>query len=136
MSYSLSNLSSLNSSANRQKLTSNLLVLGLWSLESQEGVEQVVSSSNALDIVDEVGVDGWHVHSTEVHLTGEDFVSVEVVSEKTAVAVGVVVAVSLGHIYQVAEESVHCVVLLVDVVQMLGVLVDSVGAKHVLKEEE
>jgi hypothetical protein len=40
---------------------------------------------------------------------------------------------SHGNIREITEESMHRVILLLDVVDVLSVLVDSVGAEHVLE---
>jgi len=83
-----------------------------------------------------VTVDGWKANTTVVHLSGEDFISEEVVTEHTAVRVGKVLGVSQCNIRQVTEHGVHRVVLLVDVIQMTSVLINSVGAEQVLKQKE
>ena len=83
-----------------------------------------------------MGVDGWEANTAVVHLSGEDLVTEEVVSENTAVGVGHVVGVSSGDIWEGTEKSVHGVVLLVDIVEVLSMLVDSVSAEHVLEEQE
>lgn len=133
---SLGNLGSWDSSSDTQELLTNLSVDSFWGLVGEEIVEEGVSSSVDLNIVQVVGVDGWHVDTAEVHLSGEDLVSEEVVSEKTSVGVGKVVAVGSGDIWEVSEKGMHGVVLLVDIIEVLSVLVDSVGSEHVLQKEE
>jgi len=46
-----------------------------------------------------VGIDGWKTYSAIVHLSGEDFITEEVVSEDTTVTVRVENRVSSGYIY-------------------------------------
>jgi hypothetical protein len=96
----------------------------------------MVAASNDLDVVQVVAVDSGQADTAVVHLAGEDLVTEEVVTENAGVGVSEVVGLSHSHIGQVTEECVHGVVLLLDIVEMLSVLVDSVGAEHVLEEEE
>lgn len=133
---SLGNLASWDSSAESEHVLTNFGVDGFWRLGGQELVVEVVSASDDLNIVQVVGVDGWEANTAVVHLSGEDLVTEEVVSENTAVGVGHVVGVSSGDIWEGTEKSVHGVVLLVDIVEVLSMLVDSVSAEHVLEEQE
>jgi len=133
---SLGNLRSWESSAELEHVLTNVVVHGLWGLSGKELVVEVVSTSNNLDVVQVVRIDGWKAHSAVVHLSSENLVSEEVVSEKTSIRVSEVVGLSSSDIWEVTEEGVHGVVLLVAVIQMLGMLIDSVGTEHVLKEEE
>jgi len=96
----------------------------------------MVAASNDLDVVQVVAVDSGQADTAVVHLAGEDLVTEEVVTENAGVGVSEVVGLSHSHIGQVTKECVHGVVLLLDIVEMLSVLVDSVGAEHVLEEEE
>jgi hypothetical protein len=133
---SSSNFSSWNSSSHLEHVLSDLLVDILWSLSSEKGVVHGVSSSDDLDVIKVMSPDGWEADTAIVHLSGEDFVSEEVVTEKTTVRVSHVVSISSGNINQVSEKSVHGVVLLVDIIEMFSVLVDSVSTEHVLHELE
>lgn len=133
---SLGNLASWDSSTEGKHVLTNFLVDGFWRLSGQELVVEVVSASDDLDVVQVVRVDGWEANTAVVHLSGEDLVTEEVVSENTAVGVSQVVGISSGNIWKGTQESVHRVVLLVDIVEMLGVLVNSVAAEHVLEEQE
>ena len=132
----LGNLGSVESAAEGKDLATDVLVNVGVVLLALEGLEQVGAATDNLNVVQEVRVDGGQADTAVVHLTGEDFVTEEVVSEETGVRVGEVVAVSSGDINELTEESVHGVVLLLDVVKVLSVLVDSVGAEHVLEEQE
>lgn len=102
----------------------------------QELVVESVTPSEHLHVIQEMRIDSGEAHSAVVHLSGEDFVSEEVVAKDTAVGVSVVERVASGDVDQVSEESVHGVVLFLHVIQVLSVLVDSVGAEHVLKQQE
>lgn len=136
VSNSLGNLTSWESSSKVEHVSSDLRVDRGWGLGSEEGVVEEVSASDDLDVVEVMRVDGWKADSAIVHLSGEDLVSKEVVSEETTVRVSHVVAVGSGNIRKISKKRVHGVVLLVAVIQMLGMLIDSVGTEHVLKEEE
>jgi len=129
-------LGSVHAAAERQKLGTDLLVDGLVGLSVEERVPEVVTASHDLDVVQVMAVNSGKADTAVVHLAGEDLVTEEVVAEKSAVGVSKVVGISHGHVGQVTEECVHGVVLLLDVIKMLSVLVDSVGAEHVLEEEE
>lgn len=65
---------------------------------AHELVVEVVAASDDFNIVQVVRVDSGKAHTAVVHLTSEDFVSEEVVSEESGVTVCEVVAVSYGHI--------------------------------------
>jgi hypothetical protein len=67
----------------------------------------MVSSSDNLDIVEVVRVDGWEADTAIVHLSGENFVSVEVVSEKTAIRVGQIMGISSSYIWESSKKSMH-----------------------------
>jgi hypothetical protein len=136
MSNSLGNLTSWESSAELEDVLTDIGINRLWGLGGQELVVEVVSASDALNIIEIMRVDGWETHTAIVHLSSEDFVSEEVVTEKTGVRVSEVVRVSSGDINEVSEKSVHRVVLLVHIIQMFSMLIDSVRSEHVLQEKE
>ena len=133
---SSSDFSSWNSSSHLEHILSNLLVNILWSLSSEKGVVHHVSSSDDLDVIKVMSPDSWEADTAIVHLSGEDFVSEEVVTEKTTVRVSHVVSVSSSNVNQVTEKGVHGVVLFVDIIEMFSVLVDSISTEHVLHELE
>ena len=133
---SLGNLRSWESSAELEHVLTNVVVHGLWGLSGKELVVEVVSTSNNLDVVQVVRIDGWKAHSAVVHLSSEDLITEEVVSEKSSITVSEIVRLSSSDIWEITEEGVHGVVLLVAVVEVLSMLVDSVGSEHVLQEEE
>jgi len=70
-------------------------------------VVDMVSSSNDLNVIQVMGIDGWEADTTVVHLSGEDLITVEVVTEETTVRVGEVVRISHGHIWEGSKESMH-----------------------------
>jgi len=133
---SLGDLTSWDSSSDVVHLHSDLLVQTLNGLVGEHVIVHGSSSSDDLDLIEVMGIDGWEMDSTVVHLSGEDLISEEVVSEKTSIRVGEVVALGSGHVWQVSHHGVHRVVLLVDIIEVLSVLVDSVGAEHVLEESK
>jgi len=129
-------LSSWKSSSKLEHVLSNLLVDFFWSFSSEKLVVHGVSSSDDLNIVKIMGPGGWEADTAIVHLSGEDFISEEVVTEETTVRVGHVVGISSGNVWQVTEKSVHGVVLFVDIIEMFSVLINSVSTEHVLHEGE
>lgn len=133
---SLGDLRSGDSASGLDHLLSNFSVDLIVRLEVHHLVVEVVSATDDFDVVHVVGVDGGQADTTVVHLTGEDLVTHEVVSEETTIGVGLEVRVRDGDINEVGEESVLGVVLLLSVVEVLGVLVNSVRAEDVLEESE
>ena len=133
---SLGDLGSWESSAKLEHVLTDVVVHGLWGLGGKEFVVKVVSTSDNLDVVEVMRVDGWETNSAVVHLSCEYLISEEVVTEKTGITVSEVMGLSSGDIWKISEESVHGVVLLVDVIKMLSVLINSVRPEHVLQEEE
>lgn len=133
---SLGDFLSWNSSAYAEDLVTDLLVDSLSGLVAEQLVVKSSSASDDLDVVQVVSVHGWQVDSAVVHLSGEHLIAEEIVSENTGIRVGEIVAVSSGHVWEVAQHGVHGVILLVAIVQVLGVLVDSVRAEHVLQQQE
>jgi len=115
----------MNATALTQKLATDILVDLQISLFGKKAVPEMVAATNNLNVVQVVRVDSWEADTTVVHLACEDFVSEKVVSEKTAVAVSEVVGLSHSHIGEIAEKSMHAVVLLLDIVEVFSVLVDS-----------
>ena len=105
-------------------------------LTGQQTVVQVVAASEDFHVIEIVGVDGRKTDSAVIHLSGEDFISKEGVSEDSTVGVGHVVGVSSGYIDEVSEQGMHRVVLFLHVVQVLSVLVNAVGTEHVLQKQE
>jgi hypothetical protein len=101
-----------------------------------EGVVDVVARADNLNIVHVVTVDSGEAHTAVVHLSSENFVSEEVVSEKTRVGVRVEQSFTEGDINEVSEEGVHGVILLLGIVEVLSMFVNSVASEHVLKEQE
>lgn len=133
---SLGNLRSGDSTSGLDHLLSDLGVDFVMRLEVHHLVVEVVSATDDLNIIHEVSVDGGEAHTTVVHLTGEDFVTHVVGSEHTAVRVGEEVGVGDSDINEVGEEGMLGVVLLLSVIEVLGVLVNSVRSKDVLEESE
>lgn len=96
----------------------------------------MVSATEHLDLVQVVRVDGGEADTAVVHLSSEDLVAEEIVTKHAVVRASKVVRIGSSDVGEVTEESVHRVVLLVDIVKVLSVLVHSVGTEHMLQEEE
>ena len=133
---SLSNLRSGDSASSLDHLLSNFSVDLVVRLEVHQLIVEVVSATDDFDIVDVVTIDGWQANTAVVHLSGENLVTEEVVSEDTTIRVGEVVRVSSGHIWKISEHGVHRVVLLVHIIEMSSILINSVRAEQVLEKQE
>lgn len=96
----------------------------------------MVSSTNNFDIIEVVTINGGEASSAIVHLSGENFITEEVVSKDTRVRVWEIVGFGHGNIREITEESMHGVVLLLHIVKMFSMLVNSVATKHVFEEHE
>lgn len=96
----------------------------------------MVATANDLDIIDVVTINGWQAHTAVVHLTGENFIAKEVVTEDTAVRVSKVMRIGSGNIGQVTDQGMHRVVLLVDVIKMTRIIINSIGAEQVFQQQE
>ena len=101
------NFSSCNSSSVLEHVLSNFMVKTSWSFVSKEVVVHGISSSDDFDVIKVVRPNSWETGSTIVHLSCEDLISEEVVSEESGIGVSEVVGVSSGDIWQVTEEGVH-----------------------------
>lgn len=67
----------------------------------------MVSSSDNFNIVEVVRVNGWKADTAIVHLSGENLVTVEVISEKTAIRVGQIMGISSSYIWESSKKSMH-----------------------------
>lgn len=85
MGNSLCDFTSRDSTIKRQDLVSNLLSDFTWCLTSHEFVVKAVTTSINFDIIKIVRIDGWKTDTAVVHLSGEDFVSKEIVTPNTTV---------------------------------------------------
>lgn len=81
------NFSSGNSSSVLEDVLSDFGVEASWSFVSEEAVVKGISSSDDLDVIEIVGPDGWETDTAVVHLSGENLISEEIVSEKTGIGV-------------------------------------------------
>lgn len=133
---SLGDFASGDSSSELEDLFSDSEVDLLWLVLVQQVVVHLVSGSDDLGFLEVVGLDGHWADSGVVHVSGEDLVSEEVVAPETAVRVSEVVGIVSGDINELSEDGVEGVVLLLSVVQVAGVLVDSVVAVDFLEELE
>lgn len=132
----LGNLGAGHTAAKSKHLLADLGVDTVGGLVSHERVPEAVSATDDLDLSAPFTPGDWNGDTGVVHRSGEDLVSEEVVTPKTAVRVGQVLAISKSHVNEISEETVHTVVLLVSVVKVNSVLVDAVVANHMLEESE
>ena len=130
------NFTASDASAESEHLETDLISDVAMMLGIHHGVVEMVSASVDLDVVDVLSVSGQKVDTAVVHLSGEDLVSEEVVTEETTVRVSEVVTVLLGDIDKIAELGVQCIVLFLRVIKMGSVFVNSVGAHHALEKQE
>ena len=70
--HSLSYLTAWESSAKLEHVLSDVSVDRGWSLSVQQGVVEVVSTTDDLNIVDVVTVNGWEADTAIVHLSCEN----------------------------------------------------------------
>jgi hypothetical protein len=68
-----------------EHLLSNLLHQLRTRLQSEQFVVKGVPASDNFDIIDVVAINSWQAHSTVIHLSGEDFIAVEPVSENATI---------------------------------------------------
>ena len=115
-----------------EHLGSDLLHNIRGALDGHQFVVESVAATYDFDIIQVVAVNGGKGNAGVVHLAGEDFISEEPVAKDAAVAVGAEKTLSSGDVNKVAEESVHGIVLLFAVIDVFGVFVDLVAAKHSL----
>ncbi len=136
VSYAFGDLAPRDSASSREHLVADLShdFMSVFLLE--KGVVKSVAATENFNIIKVMAVDGRQAHTAVVHLSHKDFVSEEVVTENTAVAVREVMGIGSGNIDELAKQNVHGVVLLLDIIEMLGVLIDPVRAEHVLQEKE
>mmetsp|Transcript_84400 Transcript_84400/g.116642 ORF Transcript_84400/g.116642 Transcript_84400/m.116642 type:complete len:304 (-) Transcript_84400:533-1444(-) len=132
----LGNLRARYASVKVKHLGTNLLHHISCCLDGHKFIIKRVASSDDFNIIDVVTVNSWQAHTAVVHLSSKHFIAKEPVTEDTTITVGTVQALSSGHINQITKHSMHRVILLLDIVDMLGMLVNLVAAEHSLKKEE
>ena len=98
------NFSSCNSSSVLEHVLSNFMVKTSWSFVSKEVVVHGISSSDDFDVIEVVRPNSWETGSTIVHLSSEDLISKEVVSEKSTIRISKIMGISSGNINQVTKE--------------------------------
>lgn len=133
---SLGDFSTGHSASEHEHLLTNLLVDSFVGLSAHKTVPEAVSTTDNFDFVDKLTPGDWDVNTSEVHVSGEDFISINVVTPKTAVRVGFVFTVLNSDINKISEHDMHTVVLLHWGVTVLSVLVNSIASDHVLHKEE
>jgi hypothetical protein len=119
-----------------EHLGSDLLHHISATLYSHQLIVELISSSDNLNIIKIMSVNGRQTDSTVVHLASENLVSEEVVAKKTAVTVGAVDALVAGDIGQIANHRVQRVVLLLHIVQVACISLDIVAAEDSLEDKE
>ena len=78
----------MNAATQAQKLFANVVVDPQVSFICQKTIPEMVATTDNLYVVEVMRVDCWETNTAVVHLTSEDFISEEVVAEKTTIAVG------------------------------------------------
>ena len=136
VSYSLCDLTSWKSTTKCEHVLSNLSIERFWRLSVEKRVIKVIATPNNLNIIDVVTIDGRQADTAIVHLTSENFVTEEVVTEDSAVRVGKIMGVGPGHIYQVTKHGMHRIVLLMNIIKMTSIFINSIGAEQVFEEQE
>ena len=99
VSYSLCDLTSWESTTECEHVLSNLSIERFWRLSVEKCVVKVIATPNNLNIIDVVTIDGRQADTAIVHLTSENFITEEVVTEDSAVRVGKIMGLGPGHIY-------------------------------------
>lgn len=130
------NFASVDTATDVQELGTDFLVDSLVWLFCKKWVPKVVTATNNLNVINVMTIDSGQASTAVVHLASENLISEEVVTEDSAVTVCEVVGISQSNIGKVSQESVHAVVLLLDVVQVFSVLIDSVWAENVFQQKE
>lgn len=133
---SLGNFAARNSAVEVEDLLTNLLNDFRRVFAGHKLVVKLVAAAVDLNVVKEVRVYGGKANTAVVHLASENFVTEEVVSEDTAVGVGEVERLSQGNVGKITEHSVHRVVLLLNIVEMAGMLINAIITEHVLEKKE
>ena len=85
VSNTLGNLAAGDSAADREDLVADLLHDLRWGLTSHQLVVELVATTEDLDVIEVMRIDGGKANTAVVHLAGEDLITEEVVSENTAV---------------------------------------------------
>ena len=97
------NFGSVNSASDAQKLSSNYFVDLFWWFLCKERIPEMVAASDYLNVIQVMRVDSWKTNTAVVHLTSENFISEEVVSPDSSIAVSEVVGFSHGYIRKISE---------------------------------
>jgi hypothetical protein len=134
VSHSLGYFTSRNSSSHIHDLFGNCAHDWFRSLLIEESIIKVVSASIYFHIIQEVTVNSRETHSAIVHLSGEYFISEEVVAPYSTVRVCIVQTVSLSYINQITNQRMHWIILLMDIIEMFSMLVNSIVPKHMFQE--
>jgi hypothetical protein len=136
VSNALGNLAARKAAAKIEDLLTDLRDNVWRSLTRHKLVVESVAATVNLNVIQEVRVNGGEANTAVVHLSSEDLVTEEVVSEDTAVRVSVVEGLGHGNIGKITKHCMHWVVLLLHIVKMASVLVNAVATEHVLEKEE
>ena len=84
----LGDLGARHSAVEVEHLGSDLLEDIRAGLDAHQLIVELVSCADDLNIVKVVGIDGGETDTAIVHLTSEDFVAKEVVTENAAIGIG------------------------------------------------
>jgi len=77
----------VNTATETQKLSSDIFVDLSVSFSVKKTVPEVIATTNDLNIIEIMRVNRWEANTAIVHLSSEDFITEEVVSEETAITV-------------------------------------------------
>ena len=97
---------------------------------------ELVTGSVDFYIVHVMSVDGRQAHSTVVHLPSKDLIPKEIVSKDPTVSVRTEDTFVLRDIWKISKHSVHAVVLLLHIIQVLCIFINGETSKHSLQKQE
>jgi hypothetical protein len=83
-----------------------------------------------------VSIDSVQSHPTIVHLSGEDFITKEVVSKKAAILIWRVDAIMSCHIWKISNHSMEGIILFFNIIKMFSMPIDSILTENSLKKKE
>ena len=131
-----SNLTSWKSSTLLHHVLTDFMINRCWGFSFEKLIVHSISSSDNFNIIEIMSPNSWKTCAAIVHLSSENFVSEEIVAEKTTVRVGKIVRVSSGDVWQVSKKGMHRVVLFMDIIEVLSMLINSVVSEHVFHQRK
>ena len=134
--HTLGNFRARHATVQIKHLGSNLLENIGTTLDAHQLIIELVSTSDYLDVIEIMSIDGGKADTAVVHLACEYLVAEEVMSENTAVTVRTEDAFVTSDIRKVANHGMHRVVLLLHIVQMACIPLNIVAAENSLEQQE